>query len=57
MNDMTLMTETLKEAASMGEFKRLRGAIHAVQSWGGVIEASSEIGVGINFRIVFKGFL
>jgi len=24
MNDMTLMTETLKEAASMGEFKRLR---------------------------------
>jgi hypothetical protein len=37
-------------------YTQLRIALRRVQSWGGVVEASSELGVGTNIEIKLRAF-
>lgn len=37
-------------------YTQLRNALHRVQSWGGTVEASSELGVGTNIEIKLRAF-
>jgi hypothetical protein len=37
-------------------YTQLRTALHRVQSWGGIVKATSELGVGMNIEIKLRAF-
>jgi CHASE2 domain-containing sensor protein len=52
------LQEFLFRDASVTEgYTQLRNVLHRVKSWGGVVEASSELGVGTNIEIKLRAFV